>query len=235
VLKHLHSVQEQTMGVGSLLSVKQVSKSYRVGLSTQRVLHDLDFELAPSEVVAVVGESGAGKSTLLHLIAGLDACDSGSISSCGYNVSQAGEALLAKYRNLELGFIFQFHFLLEDFNALENVCMPAWIAGQRGKAVEERAKELLAKVGLSDKQKSFPSRLSGGERQRVAVARALINRPKLILADEPTGSLDGYHAKKVFDLMLELSLGEGGSLLLVTHDLQLASLCSRQLELKKVL
>ncbi|NIZ47166.1 ABC transporter ATP-binding protein [Entomospira nematocerorum] len=218
----------------SLLNIQQLNKSYQVGDSKQIVLKELDFQLSQKESVAIVGESGSGKSTLLNLIAGLDAFDDGYLFSCGYDIGRTKDRELAVYRNIQLGFIFQFHFLLEDFNALENVCMPAWLAGQRNVDVKLRAEYLLEKVGLIDKQRSFPSRLSGGERQRVAVARALMNQPKLILADEPTGSLDAFHAQRVFELMMELTLQEGGSLLLVTHDLALANSCSRQLELQKV-
>ncbi|NIZ19810.1 ABC transporter ATP-binding protein [Entomospira culicis] len=218
-----------------ILYVEQLEKSYKVGDARQKVLHHLTFSLYPKEVMAVVGESGSGKSTLLNLIAGLDPFDGGTITSCGVDVGKASDRTLAQYRNEELGFIFQFHFLLEDFTVLENVCMPAWLAGRRGATVDARARYLLDAVGMANKEKSLPARLSGGERQRVAVARALMNRPKLILADEPTGSLDGYHAQNVFRLMVDLTLAEEGSLLLVTHDLQLAKRASRQLELTKVL
>ncbi|NIZ40329.1 ABC transporter ATP-binding protein [Entomospira entomophila] len=217
-----------------LLDIQQLNKSYQVGDSKQLVLKELDFQLSERESVAIVGESGSGKSTLLNLIAGLDSFDDGYLFSCGYDIGRAKDRDLAVYRNRELGFIFQFHFLLEDFNALENVCMPAWLSGKRSRDVQARAEYLLEQVGLVDKKDSFSSRLSGGERQRVAVARALMNQPKLILADEPTGSLDAFHAQRVFELMMELTLKEGGSLLLVTHDLALAHSCSRQLELQKV-
>lgn len=217
----------------TLLLIRNLTKSYQIGNSKQLVLKDVSFELKTKEMVAVIGESGAGKSTLLNLIAGLDSFDDGTVISCGYDVGLSTDQSLSKYRNLELGFIFQFHFLLEDLNVLENVCVPAWISGKRESVVQERAMYLLEQVGLSDKHKSFPSRLSGGERQRVAVARALINNPKLILADEPTGSLDAYHAKNVFELLLTLVQEGESSLLLVTHDLQLSKNCSRSLELKK--
>ena len=218
----------------SLLRIEHLEKWFEAGTERQIIFSDFSYALDQGQTLAVTGESGSGKSTLLNLIAGLDAIQGGEIYSCGYCVSSMDEKGLASYRNSSLGFIFQMHFLLNDFTALENVLMPAMIGNQAAKA-KDRAKFLLDKVGLSNKMKSFPRQLSGGECQRVAIARALVNDPQMILADEPTGSLDRRNADLVRDLLFRLVEEERKTLILVTHDERIASLCRYRLPLSKSL
>ena len=218
----------------SLLRIEHLEKWFEAGTEKQIIFSDFNYALDQGQTLAVTGESGSGKSTLLNLIAGLDVIQGGEIYSCGYCVSSMDEKALASYRNSSLGFIFQMHFLLNDFTALENVLMPAMIGNQAAKA-KDRAKFLLEKVGLSDKMKSFPRQLSGGECQRVAIARALVNNPQMILADEPTGSLDQRNADIVRDLLFRLVEEEQKTLILVTHDESIASLCRHRLPLSKSL
>ena len=174
----------------NILSMKNVTKTYESGRDTLLILDDISFDVAPGESLVITGESGSGKSTLLNLIGGLDLPDSGDILSCDWALTEKSEMELSRYRSEKTGFIFQFHYLLKDFTALENIMMPGRILGLKKKDVLNRAEDLLEKVGLARRGLHYPGQLSGGERQRIALARALMNRPPLILADEPTGSLD---------------------------------------------
>lgn len=210
-----------------VLVARNVSKSYWQGGDEVRVLRDLNLTVGSGETVAIVGVSGSGKSTLLHLLAGLDDLDDGVVEIGGEDLSQLSEGELSKVRNQRLGFVYQFHHLLPEFSAEENVAMPLMIAGQsRTKAVEE-ARILLEKVGLSHRVTHLPSELSGGERQRVAIARALVARPSIVLADEPTGNLDEESADQIHELILSLSQDLGVAFVVVTHNNHFASRLSR--------
>ncbi len=211
-----------------MLQAAHISKKY----GSLEVLKDVNLSLNRGEIVSIVGSSGAGKSTLLHILGTLDQADSGSILLNGIALHTLTGAALATFRNRNLGFIFQFHHLLPEFTALENVCIPAWIAGTNKQQCEERAVFLLSKLGLAGKEKNRPGELSGGEQQRVAVARALINQPELVLADEPTGNLDSKHARELHDLFLSLRAEFQQSFLIVTHNRELAALSDRMLEMK---
>ncbi|MCD8553643.1 MAG: ABC transporter ATP-binding protein [Seleniivibrio sp.] len=184
------------------------------------------------ERVAIVGQSGAGKSTLLQIIGGLDSADSGIINFKNENIFDKKGKELDRYRNREVGFVFQFHYLLDDFTALENVMMPAMIAGEDTAENREYAKSLLARFGLSDREIHFPSQLSGGEQQRTALARALMNRPSMILADEPTGSLDKKNSEEVLSMFDSLK-NDGITVLIVTHDDEIAKSCDRIVKMEK--
>lgn len=192
----------------------------------------MSIELNKGEIVSIVGSSGAGKSTLLHILGTLDQADGGTIYLNNTPIHEMSGEALASFRNKHLGFIFQFHHLLPEFTALENVCIPGWIAGKPQKQLEERAAFLLEKLGLAGKESNRPGALSGGEQQRVAVARALINQPEWVLADEPTGNLDSKHARDLHDLFLMLRSEFQQSFLIVTHNRELASLSDRILEMK---
>ncbi len=206
-------------------------KSYRDGERSVDVLRGADLSVEPGEFVAVVGPSGSGKSTLLHLLGALDVPDAGSIEIGGTAVAGLDPVEAARFRNRTIGFVFQFQELLADFDALENVMMPGKIAGWRSGRARDRALELLAEVGLEDRSDHFPNQLSGGERQRVALCRALLLEPPLLLADEPTGNLDPESAVRVFDLMIALQEGHGTTALVVTHNPALANRCGRLLQL----
>jgi lipoprotein-releasing system ATP-binding protein len=219
--------------MNAILDIRRLHKSFTSGEEQQVIFADFNFSVTAGQTVAITGESGSGKSTLLHLIAGLDTFQSGEIICCNQHVGILNEKQLSRYRNQSLGFIFQSHFLLQDFTALENVMMPAMIAGQNSSRMKQRATDLLHAVGLSGKAQSLPKTLSGGESQRVAICRALMNEPSLILADEPTGSLDERNAELVQQLLFSLGQQQNVALLLVTHDKQLAQLCSQQLALSK--
>ncbi|EJL92915.1 lipoprotein-releasing ABC transporter ATP-binding protein LolD [Pantoea sp. BIGb0393] len=215
-----------------LLQCRDLCKRYQEGSVQTDVLRNVAFSLQPGELTAIVGSSGSGKSTLLHLLGGLDAPTSGDVIFDGKSLNAMSSAAKAELRNRELGFIYQFHHLLPDFSALENVAMPLLI-GKIGKAeAESRAREMLAAVGLDKRAAHRPSELSGGERQRVAIARALVNRPRLVMADEPTGNLDARNADAIFELLGELNVKQGTAFLVVTHDLQLAKRLSRQMEMR---
>jgi lipoprotein-releasing system ATP-binding protein len=215
-----------------LLQCRDLCKRYQEGSVQTDVLRNVAFSLQPGELTAIVGSSGSGKSTLLHLLGGLDAPTSGVVIFDGKSLNAMSSAAKAELRNRELGFIYQFHHLLPDFSALENVAMPLLI-GKIGKAeAESRAREMLAAVGLEKRAAHRPSELSGGERQRVAIARALVNRPRLVMADEPTGNLDARNADAIFELLGELNVKQGTAFLVVTHDLQLAKRLSRQMEMR---
>lgn len=211
-----------------MLEAAHISKKY----GSLEVLKDVNLSLNRGEIVSIVGSSGAGKSTLLHILGTLDQADNGTILLNGNALHTLTGEALAAFRNKHLGFIFQFHHLLPEFNALENVCIPAWIAGTNRQQAQERAVFLLGKLGLSGKERNRPGELSGGEQQRVAVARALINQPELVLADEPTGNLDSKHARELHDLFLTLREEFQQSFLIVTHNRELAALSDRMLEMK---
>ena len=196
------------------------------------VLKGIDLHIKEGEFVSIVGASGAGKTTLLQIIGTLDTDNEGEVIINGVNIKKLSDKQLSAFRNKELGFVFQFHQLLPEFTALENVCIPGYIARKDSKEVEEKAKELLTKLGLQDRFHHKPNELSGGEKQRVAVARALINDPKLILADEPSGSLDSANKKELHSLLRRLCDDYGLTILLVTHDNELAGTSDRVIEMK---
>ncbi len=196
------------------------------------VVKGIDLEVQAGEVVSIVGSSGAGKSTLLHILGTLDTADQGEIWINGQAVHQLSGKALAQFRNTQIGFIFQFHHLLPEFTALENVCIPAWIAGTKQAAAQKRALELLDMLGLADRAENKPQQLSGGEQQRVAVARALINQPKIVFADEPTGNLDSTNAQELHQLFIRLRDTLAQTFLIVTHNDALAAMSDRILRMK---
>lgn len=213
----------------SIIVCHDLSKVYQEGKLETPVLHGVNLAVNKSELLAIVGTSGSGKSTLLHLLGALDSPSQGQVVFDGNDIHKMSTKKQAKWRNQELGFIYQFHHLLSEFTALENVAMPLLIAGENIKAAEKKATELLARVGLSERVKHRPAELSGGERQRVAIARALINNPSLVLADEPTGNLDAKSAESIYQLLTELNKELGTAFVVVTHDQQLANKLDRQL------
>ncbi len=215
-----------------LLQCDNLCKRYQEGNVQTDVLHDVSFSVGQGEMLAIVGTSGSGKSTLLHLLGGLDTPTSGDVVFDNQSMSKLSSAAKAELRNRELGFIYQFHHLLPDFTALENVAMPLLIGKHKPAEIDARAREMLRSVGLEHRASHRPSELSGGERQRVAIARALVNNPRLVLADEPTGNLDARNADSIFQLLGELNQSQGTAFLVVTHDLQLAKRMSRQLEMR---
>lgn len=211
----------------ALLRCKDLSKSYQDGSDRVTVLKDIDFALQAGEMVAVVGASGSGKSTLLHLLGGLDKPSSGQLFYKDQEMTPWKADKLAQWRNMNLGFVYQFHHLLPEFSALENVAMPQMIAGKSPAEAKQQAEQLLVRVGLKHRLSHRPAQLSGGERQRVAIARAFVNKPQVVLADEPTGNLDGEAAESIYQLMLELNQEMGTAFIVVTHDLQLAEQLQR--------
>ncbi|CCW29270.1 Lipoprotein-releasing system ATP-binding protein LolD [Xenorhabdus nematophila F1] len=215
-----------------LLLCHQLCKKYQEGKISTEVLKNVTFSMQQKEMMAIVGSSGSGKSTLLHLLGGLDSPTTGGVIFKGQSLNQMSSSNRAKLRNNEIGFIYQFHHLLPDFNALENIAMPLLIGGKKRQQAQQKALEMLAAVGLEQRAQHRPSELSGGERQRVAIARSLVNEPSLVLADEPTGNLDQYNADSVFQLLQELNQQHGTAFLVVTHDLKLASRLSRQVEMR---
>ncbi|OOR93879.1 lipoprotein releasing system, ATP-binding protein [Moraxella caviae] len=216
-----------------ILQAKNISKTYNEGKISTSVLNGLDLSVRAGERVAIVGTSGSGKSTLLHLLGGLDTPTTGEVWLKGVCLNQLNETARGELRNQHLGFIYQFHHLLAEFSATENVAMPLLMRNDVSiSEAKARANALLEKVGLSHRMHHRPSELSGGERQRVAIARALVTNPALILADEPTGNLDDDNARAVFDLLSELQSTLGTALLMVTHDRNLAAMADRQLEMK---
>ena len=196
------------------------------------VLQGVDISINKGEIVSIVGSSGAGKSTLLHILGTLDKADKGSVSLSDTRVDELSGKKLASFRNKSIGFVFQFHHLLPEFTALENVCIPGWIAGQNKKEVMNRASALLDTLGLSERKENKPQQLSGGEQQRVAVARALINNPAIIMADEPTGNLDSVHARELHQLFIDLRKQFNQTFLIVTHNEELAQMSDRTLHMK---
>jgi len=215
-----------------ILEARGISKSFHQGPREVRVLENANMSLSAGESLAIVGASGAGKSTLLHILGGLDRPDDGKVLINGESVWGMKAAQRSRIRNHELGFVYQFHHLLPEFTALENVAMPLLIRGEGTSEARDRASQLLGRVGLSERLTHKPGELSGGERQRAAVARALVGNPGVVLGDEPTGNLDERTADHVYGLMLELNQELKTSLLLVTHDKRLASRMDRQLELR---
>jgi len=210
-----------------ILTIKSLKKIYSTGPEELTILHDLNLDIPEGISTVITGESGSGKSTLLNLIGGMDSMSAGELISCGYPIHSMNEKQLTEYRRKSVGLVFQSHYLLKDFTALENIAIPARIAGTEKKKALEKAEELIEKVGLADRKEHFPSRMSGGERQRIALARSLVNDPRLILADEPTGNLDEKNSRIVEDILFSLVEEYGKSLLLVTHNLILAERVDR--------
>jgi len=216
----------------AILRCEKLVKHFQEGDYKVEVLNGVDFSVATGERVAIVGSSGSGKSTLLHLLGGLDTPTSGEVLVDGELLSRMSDAARGVLRNRAIGFVYQFHHLLPEFTAVENVAMPLLIGGVEPDEAQARAAELLGKVGLGKRLTHRPAKLSGGERQRAAVARALIHRPAMVLADEPTGNLDTHTGEQVYELMLELNREMGTSLVLVTHDERMAARAQRVMHLK---
>ncbi len=216
---------------GPLLEATGVRREFRSGPSLLQVLRGVDLTVAPGEIIAVVGSSGTGKSTLLHILGTLDRPDSGEVRFRGEDLFGLGEAALAEFRNRNLGFVFQFHHLLPEFTAGENVMMPGLIRGKTRVEAGRRAKDLLEEVGLSERIDHKPGELSGGEQQRVALARSLYASPSMVLADEPTGNLDPDTARGLHSLMYDLARRHGQSWIVVTHNEQLAGMADRRVEM----
>jgi len=219
--------------IANVIECNHLARSYVEGDLSVEVLRDVNLQVGPAERVAIVGRSGAGKSTLLHLLGGLDIPTHGEVMIDGVNIAKTGEAGRARLRNRALGFVYQFHHLLPEFTAAENVAMPLLLGGTRPSIAEEKAIQVLDQVGLSGRLRHKPAELSGGERQRAAFARALVTEPKCVLADEPTGNLDAYNAERLHDLMIELNQTHHTSFVIVTHDESLAERMDRVLTLKQ--
>ncbi|MFT3680372.1 MAG: ABC transporter ATP-binding protein [Ferruginibacter sp.] len=211
-----------------MLTARGITKNY----GALPVLRGVDVDIKKGEIVSIVGSSGAGKSTLLHILGTLDKADSGQIFLEGNRVDELGGKKLAAFRNKNIGFVFQFHHLLPEFTAVENVSIPGWIAGTKKKQVTDRAVELLNTLGLGGRLDNKPQQLSGGEQQRVAVARALINNPSVVMADEPTGNLDSANAKDLHELFIDLRNKLNQTFLIVTHNEELAQMSDRILHMK---
>lgn len=215
-----------------ILRAENIVKNYISGAETLRILRGVAFEAREGESVAISGQSGSGKSTLLNILGGLDRLDEGKVYIGNDEITSLGEKELSLYRSKKVGFIFQFHYLLKDFTALENVMLPAYIAGARKKDAIDMAMSLLSDVNMEDRKNHFPSKLSGGERQRVAVARSMVNDPAIILADEPTGNLDPENSEIVADLLYDGARKRGKTLIVVTHDQKIAARASARLFLE---
>ena len=214
-----------------ILEAKNLWKSFDNGKSTLAVLKGLSLEVQEGELVTIMGQSGTGKSTLLNILGTLDNSDSGELKISGNDINGYNKNQLSRLRNREIGFVFQSHHLLPDFTAIENILMPSWILNKKG-ARFHFANELLEKVGLIERKDNFPSQLSGGEKARVALVRALINKPRLILADEPTGNLDQKNALKLIDLLMEINENYRPAIVLTTHNPEVASIGNQKLILK---
>lgn len=210
-----------------MIEVKNIKKSYQ----DREVLKGVDFEVQKGEIVAIVGDSGAGKSTLLHIIGTLEIPDEGSIQIDNQNLRVLKGTQMAQFRNQHIGFVFQFHNLLPEFNALENICMPAWMAKQSKKETQNKAEDLMKRLGILELKKQLPSEMSGGEQQRTAIARALINSPKVVLADEPSGNLDPRNSQELHQLFLELREEFQQTFVIVTHNHELANLSDRKVQI----
>jgi lipoprotein-releasing system ATP-binding protein len=215
----------------SALVCRGVTKSFRLGPEVLSVLRGVDLDVARSERVSILGRSGSGKSTLLHILGGLTDPDAGSVVVEGFDVVRLGAGARAALRNRRMGFVYQFHHLLPEFSALENVAMPLLLGGERPQAAARAARDLIESVELGDRATHRPAELSGGERQRIAIARALVTRPAVVLADEPTGNLDRETAERVFEVMMRLAREVGTAFVVVTHDEALAQRIGRSLVL----
>lgn len=211
-----------------LIATHDLYKSYQDGRATTEVLKGITFNIYPNSMNSIIGSSGSGKSTLLHLLGGLDTPTSGEIIFKSKSINTLSENQKSLLRNKEIGFVYQFHHLLADFTALENIAMPLLISGMKIKEAQEKAFDMLVSVNLDHRAKHRPSELSGGERQRIAIGRALINQPSIVMADEPTGNLDQATAESIFDLLINLNQQHGTAFLVVTHDLSLAQRMKKQ-------
>jgi lipoprotein-releasing system ATP-binding protein len=211
-----------------MLQGRNIHKKY----GNIQVLKGVDIDVQQGEIVSIVGSSGAGKSTLLHILGTLDKADEGTIALYNKDIQHLNGRKLADFRNQHIGFVFQFHHLLPEFTALENVCIPGWLAGRKKLEVKTKAEELLALLGLSERLANKPNEMSGGEQQRVAVARALINNPDIVFADEPTGNLDSANAKELHNLFIDLRKKFNQTFLIVTHNEELATLSDRTVYMK---
>jgi lipoprotein-releasing system ATP-binding protein len=218
--------------MSSVLACSKMCKTFGEGDVALEILRNVDFNITAGERIAIVGASGSGKSTLLHLLGGLDEPSSGEVRIAGQSLASLSPVQLGRVRNRQLGFVYQFHHLLQEFTALENVAMPLLVRGVRPADAGEQAIEILGRVGLSERITHKPGELSGGERQRAAVARALVTRPACVVADEPTGNLDRHNAGQVFELMLELNRDFSTSLLVATHDPLIADRMDRVVRLE---
>lgn len=211
-----------------MLTARNIHKKYGV----LEVLRGVDLEIKKGEVVSIVGPSGSGKSTLLHILGTLDKADTGQVAMNNTLINELNGKKMAAFRNKHIGFVFQFHHLLPEFSALENVCIPGWLGGRKKNEVKAEAEKLLALLGLAQRVNNKPNQLSGGEQQRVAVARALINKPDIVMADEPTGNLDSANAKELHQLFFDLRKQFDQTFLIVTHNEELATLSDRVLHMK---
>lgn len=213
------------------LNAQGISKTYRTGPDDVVVWSDVNLQVLAGETVSIIGSSGSGKSTLLNALGGLDSIDNGEVTLAGYGLHSLDERTRTQRRNQDLGFVYQFHHLLPEFSALENVMMPLLIRGEKDKVAKAKALDCLSKVGLAERGEHKPAELSGGERQRVAIARALVGEPKVVLLDEPTGNLDQQTAQQVEDVLLNLAQTVGMAFVIVTHDESLANRANRRYKL----
>ncbi len=211
-----------------MIEAQKIEKSY----GALKVLKGVDFSAKAGEIVSIMGDSGAGKTTLLQILGTLDLADSGNLNLCGTSIASLSAKKLAQFRNQHIGFIFQFHHLLPEFTALENVCIPGFIGKRPKNEVEKRAKELLDFLGLAERLQHKPAEMSGGEQQRVAVARALINNPQVLFADEPTGNLDSKNAEELHQLFFKIRAEFNNTFVIITHNPDLAALADRQLKMQ---